>query len=117
MIITYILGSLSTPLYQQAALYAGADQTIRMQLQPLVSGGIAGFSFVLTIKPGYDGTPGAAIAGVVNDASNCIVDFAIPAATTKDFVGRYVFDIRRTDAGNDGPTTTGQLNAIRSVGP
>lgn len=116
MLITQINGSEITPLYGDITLYANSDQTIRLTLQPAVSGGIASQSFLLEVKSAYsDTTPALAIAGTINDATGCVVDFVIPAASVVAFVGRYVYNVRRTDGGNSGPLSFGQVRAIQAA--
>jgi hypothetical protein len=114
--IIQLQGSEISPLNRDITLFANTDQIVRMTIRPIVQGGIAGQNFALEFRVNYD-DPAAtlAVSGTINDAANCMVDFPISAAQAVALLGRYVYNVRRTDAGNASPLSFGQAKIIQAA--
>lgn len=112
--ILQIVGSLLKPQFVNLVLYRGASQTVRMQVQPMVSGGIAGYSFTLAMRKNADDAPSLGVNGTINDATGCVVDFAIGATQLDDLSGPYILDVKRTNGGNEGLLVFGQAAVVQT---
>ena len=117
MLLTQIWISWLSPTAVDFLIQGNADQTVRAQMRPLFPGGIAGQAFTLTLKRAYDdAVPALLVAGAIDDPLNCVVSFVVGASAVRGLTGRYLADVRRTDAGNDGPLASGQARVIQAVG-
>lgn len=112
--LVQIVGSSIKPQFVNLALYRGAAQTVRMQVQPMVSGGIAGWSFVLSLRKNANDTPALGVNGSINDATGCVVDFAIGATQLDELAGPYILDVKRTNGGSEGLFAYGQAAVVQT---
>lgn len=96
----------------------GAAPTLRFTLNPVVVGGIAGWTTRFTARrSASDPDPAVlSVAGVVTDATACIVDVPLTKAQTLTLVaGAYDVSLMRTDAGAEDDLALGVMTVLLNV--
>jgi hypothetical protein len=98
--------------------FRGEDITIDFTMTPVVD--VTGWTISFTLKDTLGGNTqtGFPIAATIVDGSRGRFRVAIPSSATSSVaVGRYVWDVRRTDAGNRTTLADGYLDLRQEITP
>jgi len=115
-----VTGSATTAVSGNFSIYRGEDVTVTDTMSPATN--ITGWSLAFTVRKNY-GDPNPALiaktvgAGItITNATNGVFTIAIARADTASLTpGVYVYDVQRTDAGNETVLTIGYLTILPEV--
>jgi hypothetical protein len=102
---------------QNLEIAEGNDQLLRFTPQlEAPAEGITGWSLTFAVKKQYqDTTPLFTAPGTIVDAAAGIFTVPLTAAQTMQPPGKYVWDVRRTDAGFEWTLAEGYLEIMPGV--
>jgi hypothetical protein len=99
---------------QNIRFFRGEDVTLNFAMQPPQD--VTGWHLTLTVADSLGGTVRVTKTATIDDTGRGTFHFAIANADTASLaVGRYVWDVRRTDSGSKSTVADGYLDLAQEV--